>query len=92
MVQLRKVRARQRIGLEEFASRLEMSRSTLARIEAAERKGEKYPASFDMIERLIEKLEDLLKCGVSLEDLEGITLAPPRPGRPKKEQRSNTNA
>jgi plasmid maintenance system antidote protein VapI len=74
----------QDLDLKEFAEQLGMSRSTVGRIMTAERRGEKYPMSPRMAGRLAKSLGKMLKCELKTEDLEGVELAPPRPGRPRK--------
>lgn len=88
-MQLRKIRAKCHMELIPFAKRLEISRSTLTRIEAAERKGKRHPVSLEMIERITEALGELLGRDLAPDELEGIELAPPRSGRPKKKASEN---
>ena len=86
MVKLVEIWPKQDLGLEEFAEKLGISRSTLTRIMTAERREQKHPVSPRMAERLASKLGELLECELTTEDLAGVILAAPRPGRPKKRE------
>lgn len=67
--------------LEQFCTQLEISFSTLARIEAAERKGEQYRTNERTAKKIARHLGLLLERTISASDLEGIAITPPRPGR-----------
>lgn len=84
MVKLIDVWPEQDVDLNQFAELLGISRATVSRIMAAERKNERYLVSTRIAMRLARKLCKILDQDIALEDLEGVTLAPPRPGRPKK--------
>jgi hypothetical protein len=55
-LQLRKIRAKHHMELRIFVEQLQISHSTLTRIEAAEREGWKHPVSLEMMECLAETL------------------------------------
>jgi transcriptional regulator with XRE-family HTH domain len=86
LLQLREFRAKRRMELMAFAKQLQISRSTLTRIEAAEREGRKHPVSLEMMEYLTETLSQILDSELTTEDLEGVILALPRPGRLRKKE------
>lgn len=85
MIKLEELRFKSRLGLEEFASQLEISPTTLVRIETAERQGRKYRVSHGVAYHLVESLKKITDNeNVKLSDLVGVELVSPRPGRPKK--------
>lgn len=84
MVQLTKVQIDQDIDLEDFAVLLGMSRSTLGKIMTAERRGTKHQMSPRMAKRVTKSLCVILNQEVDIKDLEGVSIAAPRTGRPRK--------
>jgi transcriptional regulator with XRE-family HTH domain len=71
------------LPMKEFAKSIGLSPSTLARIEAAEREGRKHPISYRVLFHLQKALSKKMERKVTLEELEGVMVVPPRPGRPK---------
>lgn len=85
MIKLEELRFKSRLSVEEFAQSLDISESTLIRIETAERQGRKHRISHGVAYRLTEALKKMTNNQeVKLDDLVGVQIAPPRPGRPKK--------
>ena len=90
LIKLEELRFASRVGLEDFASQLDISVSTLTRIEIAERRGEKHHLSHVVAYRLVESLKKVMKRDdVVLEELAGVALVPPRSGRPKRKVEEN---
>lgn len=85
LIRLEELRFKSRLSVEDFAKRLDISESTLIRIETAERQGRKHRISHGVAYRLTEALKKMINSQeVQLDDLAGVQIAPPRPGRPKK--------
>jgi len=83
LIKITELRMTSDLPMKEFAKTIGLSPSTLARIEAAERDGRKHPVSYRVLFHLQKALSKKMKREVTLEDLEGVMIAPPRPGRPK---------
>ena len=87
MIKLEELRFKSRLSVEDFAKKLDISESTLIRIETAERQGRKHNVSHSIAYRLVEALKKFLgNQNVELDDLAGVQKVPPRPGRPKVKQ------
>lgn len=84
MVSLRQLRTGKGWTLDQMSERLHVSKATLSRIEAAERAGQKRQIEERVIYPLIDRINEVFEQSCKLEDLEGVTIVPPRPGRPKK--------
>lgn len=85
MIRITDLRVKSDLAMKDFAEqRLGISLSTLARIELAEFEGKKHPISRRVATRLTEALKKLLDQEVTVDDLVGVTIAPRRPGRPKR--------
>jgi len=90
MVQLLQLRTEKGWTQKQMSQQLGFSLRTIARIEAKERAGEKYPIEARNIFRLVTAVNKTFKQSYTAKDLEGVELAPPRPGRPKKEENHET--
>ena len=84
MVSLFRLRMSKSWTLEKMSNELGVSIATISRIERRERIQQKQPLDMKMIEPLIASINETFHLSIALEDLEGVTIAPPRPGRPKK--------
>ena len=86
MVQLRQLRIDNGWTLAQMSEKLKISKRTLTRIEASERKGEKHPMEVSTIAPLVKAINEVFKQSYTAQDFKGIELAPPRPGRPRKRE------
>lgn len=85
MIRITDLRVKSDLVMKDFAEqRLDISLSTLARIELAEFEGRKHPVSKKVAFHLTEALKKLLDREVTVDDLVGVVIAPRRPGRPKR--------
>lgn len=84
MVRLRHLRTSKGWTLKQMSSAVGVSIATLSRIEAAERMGQKQHLEERVVTPLISHVNEVFKQSYNLEDFDGITIAPPRSGRPKK--------
>lgn len=83
-IRLEEYRIDNNIDQEVLAKQLGISVPTLARIEAAEREGRQYRMLKRTVPTFLKGLSDQLGHKVTMDDLENVVIAPPRPGRPKK--------
>jgi transcriptional regulator with XRE-family HTH domain len=86
MVSLRQLRTSRGWTLDQMGEELRVSKATLSRIEAAERLGQKKQLEERVVYPLIDRINEVFKQSYKLEDLEGVTIVPPRPGRPSKKK------
>jgi len=86
MASLRQLRTSKGWTLGQMSEALHVSIATLSRIETSERLQQKRPLEERVVYPLIDAINKTFEQSYKLEDLEGITIAPPRSGRPKKEQ------
>jgi transcriptional regulator with XRE-family HTH domain len=83
-IRLEDYRIENNIDQEVLAKNLGISVPTLARIEAAEREGRQYRMLKRNVPDFLKRLSVQLEREVTIDDLENVVIAPPRPGRPKK--------
>lgn len=86
MVKLRELRTSQGWSLKEMGEKIGVSIATLSRIEKSERLNQKHPLDEKSARPMLAAINDVFGKSYSFEDLEGVTIAPPRPGRPKAKQ------
>lgn len=84
MVKLRELRTSQGWSLAQMKEKVGVSVATLSRIEKSERLNQKYPLDEKSARPMLAAINAVFDKSYSLDDLEGVTIAPPRPGRPKK--------
>lgn len=87
MIRLDQLRYKSHKDTETFAKELDISKTTLTRIEAASSKGKVYHVNKAIAYRLVEALKTVVgNENLVLENIAGVSIAPPRTGRPKAVQ------
>lgn len=84
MVRLRDLRTEKGWTLDQMSEKLHVSVATLSRIEAKERVHQKRALDEKVFRPLVNAVNRVFETTYKLEDFEGIMIAPPRPGRPKR--------
>ena len=84
MARLSQLRIEARWELRDLAVEANISIATISRIEASERAGTKHSTQEVVAQKIVYALSKRLKRKLTVKDIDGIEIAPPRAGRPKK--------
>ncbi len=84
MVTLQVLRYQVGWGIRECAEATRVSPSTLQRIEASERAGVSHPVQGRIAWRITTAFSEKLGRDIAVEDIAGMHIQAPKPGRPKR--------